>query len=85
MATLAQMQTDLASVETALRNLYSGVDFSSGGKLSVTISNQAKFLQSEISRLKLSIAASSGNLTGANQDRMGIDVPRSSSNGDGLV
>ncbi len=82
MATLAQMQTDLSNAEAALRALYNGVNFSSGGKLSVEITSQAKFLQDEIRRLKVSIAVASGNMTGTSQDRQGIDVERSSTNGD---
>lgn len=85
MATLAQSITDLAAAEAALRALYAGVDFSSGGKLSVTISNQMRELRLEITRLKLAIAVSGGTMGGVSQDRMGIDVDRSSTNGDGQV
>ncbi len=87
MATLSQMQTDLAAAEAALRALYTGVNFSTGGKgggsLSVTVSAQMAELRAEITRLKLCIAASGGTLTGANMERQGIDVDRSTDNGDG--
>lgn len=91
MATVAQMQTDLAAAEAALRALYTAVNFESGsggaggGRIKVEVGEQVKFLQSEIARLKLSLAAAQGQLTAADQERTGVDADRSTDNGDGQV
>lgn len=86
MATVAEMMTDLANVETAIQAIYNAPDFETGasgpgGKVKVTHSSRLEFLERRRRELRVCIAVAGGTLT-AEPALVGIDTDRSTDNGD---
>lgn len=84
--TLATLEAELATVETAIAAAYAAPDFSTsapgGGSMSVSRGNQIKSLEARRLYLRRRISALGGNLAAAQPMRQGIDVNLTAGNND---
>jgi hypothetical protein len=85
MTTTADMLTDLANVETEIKAMYSAPDFETGAgtgsRIKVTHSTRLEFLERRARELRMRIMVAGGTVT-AEPALLGIDVERSTENGD---